>query len=283
MQTITSGTIGLVQRYWRMSALQGICLIVFGLLALVWPHLAFSLFVRIFGIFAIVEGCVLLGNAFTQSKLPSRGSEPHQRTAPYQRSTPPPQTETSYQTGMPPQGSEPYQRDPAYRAQSGETYQRDPAYQGGAAYQREASYQGEAAHRRETTDQRGRTHQGLAGRTGWPVLLIEGLVTVIVGILALALPLFIGKVLMYIIGIWALFKGISTLAQAPKRGWSVGVIGVLAIILALILFFNPIWVIRSAMWLIGLFALVMGVIFVLRSVQQHAAIAHQDRPVEPTY
>lgn len=277
MQTLTSGTIGLVQRYWRMSAVQGVCLIIFGLIAIFWPHLAFALFVRIFGIFAIVEGCVLLANAFTQSKLPSQSGEMYQRSAPSQRGAPPPQggtppqAETPHQAGMPPQGSEPYLRDPAYRAQSSEPYQREAAAQGGAAYRREAPAQGGVARR------------GLAGRTGWPVLLVEGLVTLVLGILCLVLPLFIGKVLMYIIGIWALFKGFSTLAQAPKRGWSVGLVGVLAIILGLILFFNPIWVIRTAMWLVGLFALVMGIVLVARSMQQHAAIAHHERPIEPTY
>src|SRR5690242_12006513 len=104
MQTLTAGTIGLVQRYWKMSAVQGVCLIIFGLIAILWPHLAFSLFVRIFGIFAIVEGCILLGNAYSQSKLPSQGGETYQRNVRYERNAPS-QEERSYQAGMPPQGS----------------------------------------------------------------------------------------------------------------------------------------------------------------------------------
>lgn len=282
MQTLTSGTIGLVQRYWRMSAVQGVCLIIFGLIVFFWPHLAFSLFVRIFGIFAIVEGCILLGNAYSQSKLPSQSDETYQRGVRYERSAPP-REERSYQAGMQPQDSESYQRDPSYRAQSSEPYQRDPAYQGNAAYQREGTPQGGAAYRREPVVQRAASRMGLAGRTGWPILLIEGLITLALGILCLVLPMFIGRVLMYLIAIWALFKGISELSQAPKRGWAVGLTGVLAIVLALILFFNPIWVIRSAMWLVGVFAFVMGIILVVRSIQKHAAVAQHERPVEPTY
>lgn len=282
MQTLTAGTIGLVQRYWRMSAVQGVCLIIFGLIVFFWPHLAFSLFIRIFGIFAIVEGCILLGNAYSQSKMPSQSGETYQRGAHYERSAPSQEGRT-YQAGMPPQGSEPYQGDPSYRAQSSEPYQRDPAYQGGAAYQREDASQRGAASRREPVVQRAASRMGLAGRTGWPILLIEGLITLALGILCLVLPMFIGRVLMYLIAIWALFKGISELSQAPKRGWAVGLTGVVAIILALILFFNPTWVIRSAMWLVGIFAFVMGLILVVRSIQQHSAVAHHEHPVEPTY
>lgn len=247
MQTFTSGTIGLVQRYWRMSAVEGVCAIIFGLLAIFWPHLTFFLFVRVFGAFAIVEGCVLLANAYTQSKVPGETS---QRNTPYQRGGP---------------------------SQSGTTYQRETSYQAGTPAQSSEAY------RRETADQRSTAYQRRAGRTGWPVLLLEGLVTLIIGILCFVLPLFVGRLVVYAIAAWALFKGISTLAQAPKRGWVMGLIGVLAIILSLVLFFNALGVIRSFLWIIGVFALVMGILLVTRSMQQHAAMAHQERPVEPTY
>ncbi len=62
-----------------------------------------------------------------------------------------------------------------------------------------------------------------------------------------------------------------------------GVIGVLAILLALVLFIDPIGVIRSFLWIVGLYALIMGVILVVRSLSSKSMATSAEHPVEPDY
>ncbi|HEU5378111.1 MAG TPA: DUF308 domain-containing protein [Ktedonobacteraceae bacterium] len=221
MQTFTSESMRVARRYWGMSLVRGIVAIIFGLLALLWPHLTFTFFVYVFGVFALVEGCILIASAFSQRGVSRRGG------------------------GM-------YQGD----------------QNRGAAYQRGVG---------GAPSLLGITH------TGWQTLLIEGIVTLAVGILCLVLPSFVGRLVVYAIAAWALFKGIGCLMQVQKRGWIMGVIGILAIILALILFFNPVGIIHSALWLIGLFALIMGVLLLVRGFQHNVGSKQETRPVEPTY
>src|SRR5260370_15624795 len=51
----------------------GICAVIFGILALVWPKLTFAIFLYIFGAYAIIEGIVLVATAFYQRKAPALG------------------------------------------------------------------------------------------------------------------------------------------------------------------------------------------------------------------
>lgn len=202
MQTFTSGPMKLARRYWGMELVRGIAAIIFGLLAVFWPHLTFSLFIIIFGIYAIIEGLVLCANAFSQSTGLERGT-----------------TESTL---------------------GGET--------------------GESG----------------ASRASWGALLAEGLLSIICGILALVLPMVVGRLVLYAVAAWAIFKGVGFLLQMPKRGWVMGVIGVLAIILALILFFNPLSIIRTFLWIVGVFSLIMGILLVVRGLQHNLS-----KPLEP--
>ena len=56
----------------------------------------------------------------------------------------------------------------------------------------------------------------------------------------------------------------------------------LGVILALFVFFRPLTIIHSLLWIIGVFALVMGVMLVLRGLL-HNAITRTTRPMEPSY
>ncbi len=242
MQKLGTETLGIAQRYWRMSVVRGIVLIIFGLLAIFWPHLTFKLFFILFGIFAIIEGIILMMNAFAQRKSYQDGA--------------------AYQQGSYYQGSEPA-RGQAYYQQSqpvreAPTYRRTEAGQGSAAYQMPAE------------------------RKSWTTLLIEGALSVICGILCLILPAFAAVLAVYAIAAWAIFKGIGAFMQVGQRGWVMGLIGVLAIIMGVILFFNPIGAIRTFLWGVGLLALIMGILLVVRGLQ-HNAVARTAPPPEPSY
>jgi uncharacterized membrane protein HdeD (DUF308 family) len=70
------------------------------------------------------------------------------------------------------------------------------------------------------------------------------------------------------------------LMQVRERGWGAGAIGVLAIILSLFLFIDPIGAIRTFLWGVGVFLLIAGVIQVVRGIQHRQQTAP---PLEPTY
>jgi uncharacterized membrane protein HdeD (DUF308 family) len=194
MQTYVSQSVELAKRYWRMSLVRGFCAINFGLLAIFWPHLTFFLLLYVFGVYAIIEGFLLLMSSFSLSR---------------------------------------------------------------ASYQREAPW------------------------TGWKVLMVEGFLSIILGVLSLVLPVFIGILALYVVAGWALVRGISALTQMRARGWVMGVIGVLAIILGVVLFFNPIGVIHSFLWIIGMFALIAGILMVVWGLYHNSRSTRHRRPFEP--
>ena len=242
MQKLGTETLEIAQRYWRMSVVRGIVLIIFGLLAIFWPHLTFKLFFILFGIFAIIEGIVLVINAFAQRK--------------------------SYQDGAT------YQRN-AYSQSS------EPA-RGRAYYQQSEQVRGAPTYRRSEAGQGGAAYSASPAQKSWTTQLIEGILSIICGILCLILPAFAAVLAIYAVAAWAIFKGIGAFMQMGQRGWVMGLIGILAIIMGLILFFNPIGAIRTFLWGVGLLALIMGILLVVRGLQHNAA-THAEHPPEPSY
>lgn len=242
MQRFGTETLEIAQRYWRMAVVRGIVLIIFGLLAIFWPHLTFKLFFILFGIFAIIEGIVLMMNAFAQRKS-------YQNGASYQRST------SS-------QGSE--------------------SARGRAYYQQSEQVRGEPVRRRSEAGQTSAAYSASSTQKSWTTLLIEGLLSIICGILCLILPAFAAVLAVYAVAAWAIFKGLGAFMQMGQRGWVMGLIGVLAIIMGVILFFNPIGAIRTFLWGVGLLALIMGILLIVRGIQHNAA-THAAPPPEPSY
>jgi uncharacterized membrane protein HdeD (DUF308 family) len=217
-------TPGLARRYWQMSSVRGIVLILSGLLATFWPHLTLKLFFFLSGLFAISEGVVLLISAFARR--------------------------TSMQRGLYAQSHARY-----YAHQSG------PAQGSIAAGQSGPVYHIPTIHK------------------NWTMLLIEGILTVICGLLCLILPALAAVLAVYAIAAWVMFKGITTLTQIAQRGRIMGLIGGLAILLSLVLLLNPPGAIRAFLWSIGLLALIIGILLITRDIR-HKAAAHTAPPHE---
>ncbi|HEY0754618.1 MAG TPA: DUF308 domain-containing protein [Ktedonobacteraceae bacterium] len=239
MQSTTPAPLQIARRYWGMSLVRGVVAIIFGLLAIFWPHLTFTLFMLVFGIFAIVEGFILLGSSFAQPVVDTS-------------------TDT-YARRADPRAREPYARNAA--ASASESFA-----SGGERFQ----------------EQRGGIERATRVKTNRSTLMIEGVLSIACGILALFLPGSIGTLALYVIAAWALFKGVGALMQMGTRGWVLGVIGVLGILLALIVLFNPLRIIHSLIVVIGIFALLSGVMLVLRSLR-HNAKTRATPPLEPSY
>jgi uncharacterized membrane protein HdeD (DUF308 family) len=107
----------------------------------------------------------------------------------------------------------------------------------------------------------------------WPILLAEGLISIIFGILAFAWPGVTALFLLYLIAIWAIFTGVMEIAAAfmmrnmVTREWALGIAGALSIIFGILLIINPGTGIITVLWLLGIYAIVFGVLLIIRAFQ----------------
>ena len=98
-----------------------------------------------------------------------------------------------------------------------------------------------------------------------PLLLIEGVLGILFGILALFWPDLTALTLLYIIAFWAILSGIARIAMAIilrreiENEWSIAFSGVLSVILGIVLLLLPGAGLLAYTWLIGLVALAVGV------------------------
>ena len=88
----------------------------------------------------------------------------------------------------------------------------------------------------------------------------------------LAWPDTIGKILMFIVGIWAILAGIGGIAagfrmkQVPGSGWGWFLAwGVLAAAFGIALLVSPASGILAILWLVGIWAIMAGVVFIFAS------------------
>ncbi|HEU0004310.1 MAG TPA: DUF308 domain-containing protein [Ktedonobacteraceae bacterium] len=118
----------------------------------------------------------------------------------------------------------------------------------------------------------------------WWVLLLEGIIGIIFGILVLVWPVKTVLVLLYLVAIWALIRGVLEISSAfvvprsAKQRWGMGLAGLLSLIFGLILIIHPGAGLLSILWLIGVFAIVFGVALIIYAFQVRSralALAHQ--------
>jgi uncharacterized membrane protein HdeD (DUF308 family) len=115
---------------------------------------------------------------------------------------------------------------------------------------------------------------------GWPMAL-EGIVSVFLGSLAFAWPLF-GARAVDTLAVWGLLTGILELVAAmglPRRvaaHWLVGTAGVSSIFLAIVLLALPRAGSDRVALSLGLYAIVFGVVVLLAAVRFKRAAGHDD-------
>jgi uncharacterized membrane protein HdeD (DUF308 family) len=106
----------------------------------------------------------------------------------------------------------------------------------------------------------------------WPVLLI-GLAGIVAGIVALAYPGLTALVLVYLIAAWHVLRGafeiivaIQLRKELEGEGWLIAG-GALSVLFGLFLYARPGAGALALLWVIGVFALVFGVIAVILGFQ----------------
>jgi len=114
-----------------------------------------------------------------------------------------------------------------------------------------------------------------ASNSRWLIVLLEGLVGIVFGLLAM---FFLASSLLYVIAIWAILMGILELASVfPMQRtfaheWTMVIGGIVSVVLGIVFFFFTGKSVSSLYWLIGIFAIVFGVMMFARSVQFKSAM-----------
>ena len=128
---------------------------------------------------------------------------------------------------------------------------------------------------------------GTRGRTPRWLLLIEGIAGILAGLVAFVLPGLTAVVLLYLIAAWAVVTGIFEIATAIRlrqeiRGeWALIIGGALSVLFGVILaVIGPVAGLLSLIWLIGIYALVFGILMLITAFQVRGRDAGSgtDRP-----
>jgi uncharacterized membrane protein HdeD (DUF308 family) len=178
-----------IHRNWQMLALRGVLAIIFGLIAIVFPHIILLAFIYVFGAYAIIDGIVAVTVAL-----------------------------------------------------------------------RERSF---------------------LNRWGW--VLFEGVVSILGGIVAFVFPHITALVLLYIVAAWAIVTGMmeifAAFALRPfiSREWPLALAGFLSLLFGLLLIIAPGAGLLSLLWLVGIYGIVFGILFIIRAFQQRSWAMSMER------
>jgi len=109
----------------------------------------------------------------------------------------------------------------------------------------------------------------------WWAILLQGVAGVAIGVLTLLWPRPASQVLFYLVAAWAIITGIFEIVAATHirlfifREWTMILTGILSIIFGILLFVYPSPGLIGLVWVIGLYALVYGIMQIIFSARLH--------------
>ncbi len=113
--------------------------------------------------------------------------------------------------------------------------------------------------------------------SAWWVVFLIGIVGIVVGMLSFIHPGDIALVIFYLVAIWLIVAGFFGLVSAILRTtgpeWLSVIGGILSIIIGVIFLLHPTSSILSIVWLLGVFALVYGIIQIIRAIQLRSLLS----------
>jgi uncharacterized membrane protein HdeD (DUF308 family) len=120
-------------------------------------------------------------------------------------------------------------------------------------------------------------------RNRW-LLIAEGVLSVLAGIVALGWPAITAVALLFLIALWAIVTGVVEIIGAFRTGgagaieWLLILSGVISIIFGILLFVWPHLGLLALVWLIGIYAVIYGVMMLIRAFSGEAP----KQPYAPT-
>ena len=101
----------------------------------------------------------------------------------------------------------------------------------------------------------------------WPFAL-EGLASILVGVIALVMPVAAALALLYLVSAWAILTGVFRISAALRlrreiRGeWLLILNGALSVLLGILIVARPGAGLITLMWIVGVYAMVYGIVLV---------------------
>lgn len=105
----------------------------------------------------------------------------------------------------------------------------------------------------------------------WWLVLFEGIVGIIIGIMTFTWPTLTGLVLAYFIAAWALINGILRiygaikLRKAIEGEWLLIISGIIGVIFGIFVFARPLAGALAITWIIGVYAIIFGLLGIILS------------------
>ena len=104
---------------------------------------------------------------------------------------------------------------------------------------------------------------------GWGLLLFEGIVGILAGVVALVWPGITALAFLYLLAAWAIITGIlefiAPLLFPMSGGRAVLMVlaGVVSVVFGVLIAFQPASGLLAVVWLIGIYAIVIGVLYIV--------------------
>jgi uncharacterized membrane protein HdeD (DUF308 family) len=103
----------------------------------------------------------------------------------------------------------------------------------------------------------------------WWWLLLEGIVSIIAGVIAFVWPGITALTILYVVAAWAVVTGIFEILEAIRlreeiqNEWLLGLSGLLSVIFGILLVISPGAGILALLWMVGAYAILFGILLVV--------------------
>lgn len=120
-------------------------------------------------------------------------------------------------------------------------------------------------------------------------LVVRAVLGVLLGALAVVAPLFVGVALIYMVGIWAIITGIAEIVIAIRlrahisSEWLLIFAGSLSVVFGLLLWFWPLEAARAIVFVVGVYAIILGVVLAAAGVRLRGAAGVLDSDDDTEY
>jgi uncharacterized membrane protein HdeD (DUF308 family) len=108
---------------------------------------------------------------------------------------------------------------------------------------------------------------------GWALLLVEGILSILVGVAAFVWPGITALVFLYLIAAWTIVTGIMeivgafTLPLGTGREWLLGLAGVVSVAFGVLIAIRPHTGLVTLVYLLGIYAIVFGILYIVAYFQ----------------
>ena len=120
------------------------------------------------------------------------------------------------------------------------------------------------------------------GEEGWGLLLFEGILGILAGVVALVWPNITALAFLYLLAAWAIITGITELVAPlafPMRGGRAALMvlaGLASIVFGILIAAQPSSGLLAVVWLIGVYAIVFGVMYIVAYFESRSLSASVD-------